>query len=87
MVDTDTGFNVVSTQMCDDIIDGVHMAHELVPKRTKADGARYLGSAPLLVCQIWAKECGYAPGTRGFAEYAHKQLTSGAYSKFKAWLT
>jgi len=80
-VDTADGFQVVTEQLCDDTIDAVHSAGSMFKRNTK--GARYLGSAPILVAQIWAKQCGAQPGTREFTEFAHKQLTSGEYSKFK----
>jgi hypothetical protein len=77
---------MVSEQNCDDTIEAVKIASENLPRRTKADGARYLGSAPIIVAQIWAKLCGAAPGTREFAEYARKQLSSGEYAKLKVHL-
>ena len=80
-VDTPTGFQVVTEQLCDDTLNAVHLAGSMVKKQQK--GARYMGSAPIIVAQIWAKQCGAQPGTREFAEYAHKQLTSGEYSKLK----
>lgn len=84
LVDFQGGFHVVTEQKCDDTIAAVHSAKDYFKKNTK--GARYLGSAPIIVAQIWAKECGFPPGTREFTEYAHKQLTNGEYSKFKAFL-
>lgn len=71
----------MTSQRCDDTINAVHLAGSMVKRQQK--GARYMGSAPLVVAEIWAKMCGAPPGTREFAEYAHKQLTSGEYSKLK----
>ena len=85
-MDTPNGHAIVTTQQCDDTIRAVHEARDFFPKRTKGDGARYLGSVPLIVCQIWAKECRSAIGTKEFRDYATKKLTSGDYSRFKAWL-
>jgi hypothetical protein len=82
-VNTDKGFKVVTEQTCDDTIKAVHDAGSLLRKRTKGDGARYMGSAPLVVVQIWAKECGAKPGTREFLEYARRKLTDGEYARLK----
>jgi len=84
--DFDGGFRIVEEQQCDDTIEAVKLAGENLPRKTRADGARYMGSAPLIVARIWAKMCGSAPGTREFAEFARKQLTSGEYAKLKVHL-
>lgn len=81
VVDTDDGFRIVRTQECDDVIEGVHHASSATKK--DVDGARYLGSVPLIVCEIWSKECGAAPGTREFAEYAKKKIMSGEFAKLR----
>lgn len=83
VVDTDNGFHIVRTQDCDDTIAAVHTYSTTSSKRSRKDGARYMGSAPLIVCEIWAKECGAPVGTREFSEYAHKKLTHGEYAKLK----
>lgn len=84
-VDTDNGHRIVTTQTCDDTIAAVHAAREIIPKKQK-NAPRYKGSVPLVVCQIWAKQCGAPIGSREFSEYAAKQLDGGEYAKFKAWL-
>lgn len=83
--DYNGGHQIVSSQQCDDIITGVHETRDLRTKSHNKDLA-YLGSVPLLVCQIWAKECGAAIGTAEFKKYARMKLTTGDYSKFKAWM-
>lgn len=42
---------------------------------------RHVGSIPEIVAEQWAKDCGHAIGTAGFAEYVKRQLTSGDFSK------
>lgn len=42
---------------------------------------RYVGSIPLLVGQRWARECGFAIGTKGWREYAHGKLRDRDYRK------
>jgi hypothetical protein len=84
VVDDDKSFSIVKKQIVDDVIDGV--ARMEAPRRPKGDGVRYVGSVPILVNQIWAKECGAPVGSKEFLKYAHHKLTNGDYSKFKAWL-
>jgi hypothetical protein len=55
----------------------------MIQKRTKADGARYMGSVPAVQAYIWAKECGAAVGTREWADYAAAKMGSGDFKKFK----
>lgn len=50
----------------------------------KGADQHYLGSVPILVAQVWAKECGHAIGTPGFKAYGAKKLKSGEYSLFRA---
>jgi hypothetical protein len=86
-VDTATGHIIVSTQNCDDTISGVHEAGNVMHKRRPNANSKYLGSVPLLVCQIWAKESGTRIGTREFTEYAHQKLKFGDYAKFRVFMT
>jgi hypothetical protein len=85
-VDYDTGHHILYTQNCDNIVAGVAEQSDIRPKHARGASTQYLGSAPLLVCQIWAKESGTRVGTREFTEYARGKLMSGDYSKFKAFL-
>ena len=48
----------------------------------KLVGSRYIGSVDPITASNWAKECGYAIGTKGFAAYAKKKLLSGEFSKY-----
>lgn len=82
-VDTDTGFNIVAEQDCTDVLQGVKDAGYLLPKKTKGDGARYMGSIPLVFAQQWAKECGAKIGTKEFSEYAFKKMLSGEFAKLR----
>lgn len=42
---------------------------------------RYVGTIPPTLAATWSLECGAAPGTQAFLEYAKKKLQSGDYSK------
>lgn len=42
---------------------------------------RYRGSIPLTLAGQWARECGFAIGTKGFNEYAHRKMQSGEYRR------
>lgn len=66
------------------IFDGVRGMSELVNAKRNKQGWLYLGSIDILTAQNWAKECGYAVGTKGFSNYAKKKLQSGDFNKFKA---
>lgn len=63
---------ITTVQDCDPVIDAVAAARDL-PKG-KEDGLRYVGSIPLVLADIWAKECGAYPGTKEFGEYAKRKL-------------
>ena len=52
----------------------------------KGKDMHYMGSVPLTVAAQWSKTCGAAIGTRGFADYARKQLMSGDYGKLATGL-
>lgn len=86
-MDTDKGFNIVYKQNCDDVVAGVHSAGSAMSKRRRNANTQYLGSVPLLVCQIWAKESGTRVGSREFTKYARQKLTTGDYAKFKVFMT
>lgn len=75
---------VILEQDCQGIIDGVRAYSDVQSKRSK--GNKYLGSVPLVVAEIWAGQCKAPVGTREFIEYAHRQLMSAEYSKFKVHL-
>lgn len=72
---------VILQQECDGIIEGVQAAAGVL---RKGKASTYLGSVPLVVAQIWAKECGAPMGTREFAQYGKKKLMSGEYAKLQA---
>jgi hypothetical protein len=84
--DFNGGFRIHTEQLCDDTLQAVHDAGDLIPKKTAADGARYMGSVPVVQALIWSKECGAAVGTREWAEYARKKMETGGFSKLKAAL-
>ena len=44
-------------------------------------GFRKVGSVPLVLAETWAKECGFAVGTQGFAAHVKTKLMDGSYSK------
>lgn len=84
MEDFNGGFRIHTEQNCDDTIRAVHDASDLLPRRTAGDGARYMGSVPVVQAYIWAKECGAAVGTREWTEYAAKKLDNGTFSRLRA---
>lgn len=73
---------VVLRQECDGIIEGVKAIAD-VSRRGKGTN-QYLGSVPVVVAEIWAKQCGAPLGSKEFAEYGKKMLLSGDWSKLKA---
>lgn len=83
IIDTDKGFVIERSQRADATIQAVKEAGNHMGRKTAGDGSRYLGSVPLIVCEIWAKECGSSVGTREFLEYANKKLHSGEFAKLK----
>jgi len=44
---------------------------------------RLAGRIPGTVAANWAKECGHAIGTKGFAEYAKKKLLDSDFQKLR----
>jgi len=82
-VDFNGGFHIVTEQNCDDTISAVQDAGSLIPRKTKADGARYAGSVPVVQALVWSKECGAAVGTREWSEYAATKMKDGDFKKFK----
>ncbi len=68
----------------DTIFDGVKMVGEVENATRDRHGRLYLGSIDPITAANWAKECGHAIGTRGFADFAKKKLMSGEFSKFRA---
>lgn len=42
---------------------------------------RYRGSVPIVLAKRWAAECGFAIGTKGFNEYAHRKMQDSEYGK------
>ena len=70
------------------ITDGVRARADSISKAERIKSTfRYKGSVDTITAGNWAKECGFAIGTKGFIEYANKQLDSGNYNKFKAIYT
>jgi hypothetical protein len=43
--------------------------------------ARWVGSIPLVIAELWSKECGAAIGTHEYAGYIRKKLSDPDYKK------
>ena len=86
MVDDNGCFHIVTEQDCDATIQAVHDAGSVLRRHTGGDGARYMGSVPLVQAQIWAKECGFPVGSRGWTDYSAKKLNSVEFAKLRAQL-
>jgi hypothetical protein len=67
------------TQDSDEIVRAVHAARDMVRRDTGPAGSRFLGSVPILLAQLWARECGAAVGTREWAQYARNKLLSDEF--------
>lgn len=76
-------FGFKKKQVVDEVFDGI----DRVGQRGKgrADGMQYLGSVPILVAQIWAKECGAPIGSKEHTAYAKRQIYDGEWSKLKVY--
>lgn len=83
-VDFDGGFHIVTEQDCSATINAVRAASDIIPRKTKADGARYAGSVPVVKAHEWAKECGFPVGSHGWVDYATKKLNSSEYKHLRA---
>ena len=77
--DPDGAFAFIKTQKAAPILEGAKMARDLLRKDTGPAKGRYLGTVPILMAQIWAKECGAAVGTKEWAAYAKKKLQDPNY--------
>lgn len=82
MEDFNGGFRIHTEQECDDTLTAVREAADLIPRKTKGDGATFVGSIPVVQALIFAKECGSAVGTREWAEYARKKM-DGEFKRLK----
>ena len=66
------------------VMEGVKALHEASSGRAGPAGARYLGSIDPITAANWRRECGYAIGTKGFADYAKKKIMDGEFARFRA---
>jgi hypothetical protein len=67
---------VRKVQDCEPVLDGVKMARDMPTGQMY----RHVGSIPLVIASQWTKECGAAPGTKEFSEYAKKKLMSSDWA-------
>lgn len=70
------------TQDAERVTNAVHDMTE----HAKGKNRHYLGSVPIAVAGLWARECGSAIGTREFADYAKKKILDRNYNKFSTGL-
>jgi len=70
------------TQDVQGIIDKNKAEAEFLPSMHGHAAVRKVGSIPLNEAENWARECGAAIGTKEFAEYVKKKLTSGEFAAF-----
>jgi hypothetical protein len=81
--DPEGRFAFKNTQDVTGILRAAHDARDTLRKDTGPIGGRYLGTIPVLVAQLWAKECGAAIGTKEWAEYAKKKLKDPEWAGFR----
>lgn len=71
----------IKTQNAEPLITAIRARMDQ-PDNKRAN-MRYLGSIPMVLAQTWARECGFAIGTKGFQEYARKKLMDGEFAKLR----
>lgn len=76
-------FHFVKEQNVDAMLPAIHELRDMVRKDTGPGRGRFLGSVPILVAQIWAKESGTAIGTREWLKYAKMKLKSSDWQKLR----
>jgi len=70
------------TQDVQGIIDRNKADAELLPSMHGHAATRMVGRIPLVEAENWSRECGAAIGTKEFAKYVEKKLTSGEFPAF-----
>lgn len=87
-VHVDDSGNVVINKTMDvePILDGIAAFNGFLDKHAQRKASqRYLGALDPYTAQCWARECGAQVGTKEFAEFAIKRITTDIdYRKFKA---
>lgn len=69
--------HVLTTQDVSADLENARLQRQIEPGKN----ARHVGTIPGPIAAAWAKECGCAVGTAGFAEHVRVKLMSGEYSK------
>ena len=78
------GFQVVTTQDCEPVLDSVRVARD-AQGTTRGHDFRFVGSVPLSLVQQWATESGTLPFSPEFNAYVATKLNSNEYQKLRVW--
>lgn len=65
------------------LIDRNRAEAEFMPSMHGQAAVRKVGSIPLVVAEEWARECGCAVGTAGFADHVKRKLADGDFAAFR----
>jgi len=77
--DSNTGQNVIESVQ--DVEPFFERSKVLAEGLNKKEEWWYIGSIPDVVIMQWAKECGHKPYSKGWTQYAMKQLNDRDYRK------
>lgn len=77
--DKSTGQNIIETVQ--DVEPLIDRAKHLSENLNKKEDWWYIGTIPDVLILKWSQECGHKPHTKGWQEYALKQMNSPEYRK------
>ncbi len=77
----DNKIQVARSQDVSGILKEIHDLKDHIPSMHGDAKARWVGSIPLVIAELWSKECGAAIGTHEYAGYIRKKLSDPDYKK------
>jgi hypothetical protein len=80
-VEEDGKLTIHKSQDVQSLLDRNKAEADVASKSFGDAGFRKVGSIPMVLAENWAKECGCAVGTAGFAAHVKKKLMDGDYAK------
>lgn len=82
-VEADGKLTFTRSQNVQSLIDRNRAEAEILPSMHGQAAVRKVGSIPLVVAEGWARECGCAVGTAGFADHVKRKLADGDFAAFR----
>ena len=83
MVEDDGKLTIHKTQDVQALLDRNKAEADVASNGLGDANFRKVGSIPMVLAETWAKECGCAVGTPGFAAHVKTKLMDGDYAKLR----